>query len=72
MLVIDNRDPIFLKTVWPMNLDLIPTEDRVPSGHKYITFDAGRWRCWRMTAQRVPIPLGRFGDIAGAIYMARK
>lgn len=55
--------------------DLIPTlEETVPARAKYITPDAylNQWRVWRMTHERVPIPLGRFQDIAWAIYTARK
>lgn len=66
-----NPDPTFLKAVYSAPIKLIDHERHIRSGTKYITFD-GRWRVWRMTRERVPIPQGAFPDLAGAIYMVRK
>lgn len=66
-----NRDPAFLKTVYPLPIDLVDHERHIQAGHKYLTYD-GRWRVWRMTAQRVPLPQGAFPTAAAAIFMLRK
>lgn len=71
MLAITCRDPAFLKAVYPLPIKLIDHERHIPSGAKYITYE-GRWRVWRMTKERVPIPQGASTDLAGAIYMIRK
>jgi hypothetical protein len=68
----DNRDPVFLKTVWPCrDITLIDDERHIQSGSKYIDFD-GRWRVYRMTKERVPIPLGAFQSLSAAIFQARR
>lgn len=66
-----NHDPTFLKAVYPQPITLVDHERHIPSGSKYITFD-GTFKIWRMTRERVPIPLGRCNDIQGAMYLARK
>lgn len=71
LMAIDNRSPVFLKAVYPQPIKLLDHERHIPSGRKYITFD-GAFRVWRMTPQRVPIPLGRCSDIHCAMYLARK
>ena len=71
LMALDNRDPRFLKAVYPLPIKLIDHERHIPAGKKYIAFD-GRWRVWKMTTERVPIPQGASPDLAGAIYMARK
>ena len=71
LMAICNRDPVFLKAVYPLPIKLIDHERHIPAGRKYITYE-GRWRVWRMTRERVPIPQGSFPDLAGAIYMVRK
>lgn len=71
LMAICNRDARFLKAVYPLPIKLIDHERHIPAGNKYITYD-GRWRVWRMTPERVPIPQGASPDLAGAIYMIRK
>jgi hypothetical protein len=71
LMALSNRDARFLKAVYPLPIKLIDHERHIPAGKKYIAFD-GRWRVWKMTIERVPIPQGAFPDLAGAIYMARK
>jgi len=67
-----NRDPLFLKTVYPCpDIALIDDERHIKSGSKFIDFD-GRWRVYRMTPERVPIPLGAFPSLPCALYIARR
>ena len=70
LMALSSRDARFLKAVYPLPIKLIDHERHIPAGKKYIAFD-GRWRVWKMTIERVPIPQGAFPDLAGAIYMAR-
>lgn len=71
---VTHHNPAFLKAAYAADLDLTDHERHIKAGAKYITWqgDDAPWRVWRMTKERVPIPLGRFTTIAGAIYTARK
>lgn len=68
---ISHHHPTYLKAVYAHPIELTDHERHIPSGSKYITWD-GHFRVWRMTPERVPIPLGRFPDIHAAMYIARK
>jgi hypothetical protein len=66
-----HRSPVFLKTVYPRHdITLVDDERHIPVG-SFISFD-GRWRAWRMTRQRVPIPLGACETLASAMYLCRR
>lgn len=70
---ITNSHPAFLKTAYLYDLNLIDHVRHVPSGAKYISWEMNRgWRVWRMTKERVPIPLGVFNNPGCALYVARK
>lgn len=73
---VSNRAPEFLKAAYASpSVSLIDDERHVRAGKKYITFDDSRafkWRVWRMTRERVPIPLGAFPDLGDALYIARR
>lgn len=73
---ITNRSPDFLKPAYACpSLSLIDEDRHVRAGAKYLTFDdtrTNRWRVWRMTRERVPIPLGAYPDLASALYVARR
>lgn len=70
------HDPEFLKTVYNRtDIDLLDHERHIPTGDKYITYGGllgWKWRVWRMTRERVPIPLGAFISLNYAICEARK
>ena len=73
--VLTHHDPAFLKSAYRHDTDLIDHERHIPARAKYITWDAAhqwQWRVWRMTPERVPIPLGRFPDIGAALSAARR
>jgi hypothetical protein len=66
-----HRSPVFLKAVYPRpDIVLVDDERHIPIGN-YVTFD-DRWRVWKMTRQRVPIPLGAFHSIESALFIARR
>lgn len=71
LMAICNRDPAFLKAVYPLPIKLIDHERHIPTGAKYITYD-GRYRIWKMTSERIPIPQGASDRISGAIFMIRR
>ena len=65
------KDPAFLKAAYPCPLISLVDDERHIQPGKYISFD-GRWRVWRMTRERVPIPLGAFPSIDAALFQARR
>lgn len=67
--------PEFLREAYRLNLILVDHERHLPGGIKYLTYEPGQilpWRVWRMTRQRVPIPIGACYSIGEGIYNARK
>lgn len=70
--VLTHHHPAFLKVAYSLDLNLIDHERHIPGGRKYLTWEPDRgWRVWRMTRERVPIPLGRFDDPGMALFHAR-
>lgn len=71
-----HRSPEFLKAAYACpTLTLTDDERHIRTGAKYLSFDESRpfkWRVWRMSRGRVPIPLGAFPDLGGALYVARR
>lgn len=72
VIALTHHNPTFLKAAYAADLDLIDHERHIKAGTKYITWGEGKWFAWRMTRERVPIPLGRFNDLGGALYVVRK
>lgn len=68
---VTHRNPVYLKAVYQSWITLVNTEDEIPSGFRYLSWQDG-YRVWRMTHERVPIPLGRVPDISCAIYLIRR
>lgn len=73
---ITHHDPGFLKPAYSRtDVDLIDHERHIPSGTKYGSFDPGsrfKWKVWRMTRERVPVPLGAFESITDAVYSIKR
>lgn len=74
IIAVTHHNPHFLKAAYAADLDLTDHERHIKAGAKYITWQEHDtpWRVWRMTRERVPIPLGRFKELGGALYVARK
>lgn len=68
---ITHHAPAFLKAAYANPVALIDHERHIKPGEKYLSYDNG-FRVWRMTRERVPIPLGKYKDMGSAIYAARK
>lgn len=72
---VTHHAPEFLKAAYRPDIDLVDHVRHVMPGARYITWEDNhewKWRVWRMTRERVPIPLGRFQTIGAAIYTARR
>lgn len=69
--VVTNRAPTFLQQAYKHpQVDLVNHEGFIDE-ETYITFD-GYFRVWKMSAERVPIPRGRFQYLNDAVYVALK
>lgn len=71
---VTHHDPRFLKPAYAADLALTDHERHIKAGAKYITWKEREtpWHVWKMTKERVPIPLGRFKELGSALYVARK
>lgn len=75
VLVLTHHAPAFLKAAYRPDTDLIDHERHIPARARFVSWEADHdrpWRVWRMTRERVPIPLGRFPDIGAALCAARR
>ena len=71
VIALSHHNPHYLKATYANAfIDHVDHEDRIKSGRKFISWDDG-YRVWKMTPERVPIPIGRFPDLGSAIYRAR-
>lgn len=64
--------PEFLKATYKHPLiELTDHERHIKAGQTYVAYD-GRWRLFKMTVERVPIPRGAFHTLNAAVYAATK
>jgi len=71
VIAVSHHDPHYLKATYAQPfVDHVDHERHIKAGRKYITWDDG-FRVWKMTPERVPIPLGRWPDLGAAMYRAR-
>ena len=67
VMALSNHDPRYLKETYKHPLvDHVDDVRHIPAGTRYISWDGG-YRVWRMTRQRIPVPVGRFRSIHEAI-----
>ena len=74
--VVTNRAPAFLKAAYPhQRVELIDHDGFVKAWERFITWDAGTWRVWRMKIDRgeyVRVPAGKADNLNTAIFLADK
>lgn len=67
VIALANNDPRYLKETYKHPLiSHVDHERHIRAGEKYISWDGG-YRVWKMTRQRVPIPIGKFRSIHEAV-----
>ena len=71
---ITQRDPIFLKTAYKHDhlIDLMNHEGFVDEGERFLRYDQGLWKLYKMTADRAPRLYGRFKTLHTAVFKARQ
>lgn len=70
---ITNRDPKFLKDAYKHDhlIDLMNHESFIDDGEKFLRYEDGIWKLFKMPKDRFPRLYGRFKTLHSAVYNAR-
>ena len=68
---ITDRNPIYLKAIYPAPVELVNTVDEIPAGSVFIRW-SNNFETLKLTRTRRAIPLGRFSNVHEAIYNCRR
>lgn len=68
---VTDRNPIYLKAIYPAPVELVNRREDIPPGGVFIQWDAG-FDTYRLTRSRRAIPLGRFSNVHEAIFNCRR
>ena len=68
---VTDRNPIYLKAIYPAPVTLVNVIDEVPAGAVFIQW-GGNFETLKLTRSRRAIPLGRFSSVHEAIFNCRR
>lgn len=68
---VTDRNPIYLKAIYPAPVTIVNVIDEVPSGAVFIQW-GGNFETLKLTRSRRAIPLGRFTNVHAAIFNCRR
>jgi len=68
---VTDRNPIYLKAIYPAPVELVNVIDDLPAGAVFIQW-GGNFQTFKLTRSRRAIPLGRFTNVHEAIFNCRR